>query len=1085
MDRAMGSVIFRAAVFAIIYWITVKIAVELVYPASKIALFWPPNAIAAAVLIFSHRRQWPVYLLAMAGAYFAARLPGGQLPLFVYVVFCAANLAEVLIVALVTRKLSEGSADREGIGRLLFVCALAAIPASLVSAVMAAAAVSAGVETAIFWKSGVGWFTGDLSGMLLTLPVLLSWFRAGVRPLRSFTLGRSAESLVLLMLLVGMGVAASTYKGDVFQVSLIFPYLVFPLLIWAGLRLDVRVATLAVLMVGLFAVGLTLLGQGPFSYQGISSFAEVVLMKVGLITIAMTTVILASVVSDRKEAEVSLRRSEKGLKDYAEASSDWFWAMDQDLRFIYMSDRVEIVTGVPVEYHIGKTRAELAGDQVESPAWEAHLKALERHVPFRGFHYPRIAPDGSIQHISTSGVPVFDDAGSFVGYHGVGSDVTDQVKAEEQRRTDVERLNFALQGMNDGVWDWNVVTGHVYFSPRLETMMGYQTGELAQDVNTWTSSVHADDLPKVLKVLKAHLEGEKESYETEHRVKTKTGDWLWILDRGRVVEWSKDAKPLRMVGGQTDISARKKAEEGLLHAKDEAEAANKAKSQFLSSMSHELRTPLNAVIGFGQLLDDPTNPLNQEQMSAVKHILDGGSHLLNLVNEVLELAEIESGNLALSIEPVSAQAIIAATMVMAESLGERYGVQVESEVAPDAALTIMADMTRAKQVLLNLLSNGVKYNRPAGSVSLDCTKLEGGWVRFSVTDTGPGIPEDRQDRLFRPFDRLGNSNSTIEGTGIGLTITKELVELMGGRIGFESTVGTGSTFWVEFPATDEAPARAAIVDEVPTAATLATSTAALSSQVRVFYIEDNPANADLMGLIVAKAPNLTLETAETAEDGLARIVMNPPDVILMDINLPGMDGIDATKVLKKNKITKDIPVIAVTANAMDHDVESAWDAGFETYITKPFQVSGVLEAIVRVSNKNGGAASPAGATPPVDKVDDITSMLSADALQIIANSRELLAEDYMDVLRSMFDAIPQLKEEIRNALAEGDAKSVESAAHRMKTNSATLGAMELSDWAQKVETAAKEGSQEVIPDYLAEIEKEYRRVVPAINKLLS
>ena len=530
----------------------------------------------------------------------------------------------------------------------------------------------------------------------------------------------------------------------------------------------------------------------------------------------------------------------------------------------------------------------------------------------------------------------------------------------------------------------------------------------------------------------------------------------------------------------------------LRDAKNVAEEANAAKSEFLSSMSHELRTPLNAILGFGQMLDDPANPLNKDQRLAMGHILDGGDHLLNLINEVLELAKIESGQLSMSIEPVAINTIVAPCILAAESLGTRFGISIENRISDADTTAIMADVTRCKQVLLNLISNAVKYNKPGGSVILDCTMTENKTLRFTVTDTGQGIAEKDFDKLFSPFERLSNVSGEIEGAGIGLTITKELVEYMGGEIGVTSTVGEGSTFWVDIPyAGDDVVEVDKIRARVSAHEVVATATESLNAPKSIYYIEDNPANVNLMNLIIKKAPNLTLSTAETAEEGLAAINKNPPDLILMDVNLPGMSGIEATRNLKQNKATAHIPVIAVSANAMNRDLEKAEDAGFLRYIIKPFKVDDVMNGIaaafgdvppsIELSGKELSAISNSPAADPAD----VSGILSASAVEVIQNTRAVLSDPYVDTLKNMFVTIPQLHEEMTSAIGEGDTEKVERLAHRIKSNSATLGAIELSEFARTAEYSAANDKMGELPDLLVEMDKEYARVTPAIEKLLN
>ena len=375
-------------------------------------------------------------------------------------------------------------------------------------------------------------------------------------------------------------------------------------------------------------------------------------------------------------------------------------------------------------------------------------------------------------------------------------------------------------------------------------------------------------------------------------------------------------------------------------AMEAAKSANAAKSAFLSSMSHELRTPLNAILGFAQILTSDSLPTTLTQKKEfANHILKSGRHLLTLINEILDLAKVESGTVNLSMEPVALDDMLGECRGMVEPMGQPRKIRMLFPNPTGAVL--MADRTRLKQVLLNLLSNAVKYNREMGAVVLDCKVVSPTRVRLSVQDTGHGLRPDQIDELFQPFNRLGQENGVEEGTGIGLVVTRRLVELMGGSIGVSSSVGVGTVFWIELELTEPVPsavgASVSRIRREPGLAPGVTHT--------LLYVEDNPANLKLVQEIVGFRDDLHLLSAPDAHLGIEMAKAHQPHMILMDINLPGMNGIDALHELRRDPRTSHIPVLALTANAMPRDIEKGIEAGFYRYLTKPINIDEFNEAI--------------------------------------------------------------------------------------------------------------------------------------------
>jgi len=554
--------------------------------------------------------------------------------------------------------------------------------------------------------------------------------------------------------------------------------------------------------------------------------------------------------------------------------------------------------------------------------------------------------DGNEYWVESTIVPFLNNKGKPYKYVSARTDVTELRKSEE-------RLYRSQSFANIGTWDWNVVTGELYWSERIGPLFGYKSNVPETTYDNFLAAIHPEDRQKVIDAVNNCVE-KGDEYNIEHRVVWPDGSVHWVLEKGNVLR-SENGAPLHMLGVVQDINQLKNTQENLIKARDEAEKANKAKSQFLSSMSHELRTPMNAILGFGQLLKIESDNINESQNENIDEIIKAGRHLLELINEVLDLSKIESGRIDLFMEDIALEDVMAESLQIISPLAQKREIEIEfkqagNEVSFDQFLdyqtSIKADRTRLRQILLNLLSNAVKYNRENGKIIIACESRKENKQRISITDTGAGLSKQQQEKLFTAFERMGAEQSEVEGSGIGLLITKKIVDLMEGEIGVNSEEGHGSTFWVELlgaglSSNMEGRNNNSEEDEL----NRGKKNIMLDNKKNVIYIEDNPANLRLVTQILSRSSGVELLTAPEPRLGIELAIEHLPDLILLDINLPGMNGYEVLSVLAQKEETKNIPVIAISANAMPQDLKKGREAGFTDYITKPIDVVELLETV--------------------------------------------------------------------------------------------------------------------------------------------
>jgi PAS domain S-box-containing protein len=560
-----------------------------------------------------------------------------------------------------------------------------------------------------------------------------------------------------------------------------------------------------------------------------------------------------------------------------------------------------------------------------------------------------IRKDGSRFPAVVSVTALRDDRGAIIGYLLIGTDNTARKQVEEEQKKLDQRLRdqqFYTRSLIESNIDALMTTDPrgiiTDVNKQMEALTGRTRDELigAPFKSYFTDPERAEAAIKLVLSEKKVSDFELTACALDGKKTEVSYNATTFYDRDRTLQG--------VFAAARDVTERKRNEQALLEtnaeletAKSAAEKANLAKSDFLSSMSHELRSPLNAILGFAQLMESATPAPTDSQKESIAQILRAGWHLLELINQVLDLAVIESGKVSMSPEPVSLGEVMSECRAMMEPEAQLRGVLMTFPRF-DTPVFVTADRTRLKQIVINLLSNAIKYNKEQGAVVVGCTASTPERTRISVSDTGAGLSPEKLAQLFQPFNRLGQEVAGVAGTGIGLVVTKRLAELMEGELGVESIPGTGSVFWCELASTT-APRLA--VDGPEAAGPVEPQVPAAARQSTVLYVEDNPANMKLVEQLIARRPDIRLLTAINGTSGIEVARASQPTLILMDINLPGISGLDAMRLLRKDPATAHIPVVALSANAMPRDVHSSLDAGFFRYLTKPIKVKEFMDTL--------------------------------------------------------------------------------------------------------------------------------------------
>ena len=640
-----------------------------------------------------------------------------------------------------------------------------------------------------------------------------------------------------------------------------------------------------------------------------------------------------------------LQESEERLAVTLNSIGDAVIATDAGGRVTRLNPLAERLTGWSFAEAAGRPVEEvfrIVNQETREPSTVPVMATLA-HGIVQGLanHTIVIARNGSECAIADSCAPIRDREGSVIGAVLVFRDVTSEHAIQRALADSAARIAAILNTVADGIITIDADSGTlVNTNAATERMFGYAAAEIVGN--------------NLQLLIPAFSGGDRNAFIEYCRQVEPTPDLAAAPEiegrrkDGSLFQLKIAASEMNLAGKHyyigvlRDNTARQRIEAERNLALETASRANSAKTDFLSAMSHELRTPLNAILGFAQLMESAAPPPSLTQKQGLDQILKAGWYLLELINEILDLTLIESGKATLSHEAVSATEVLRECRAMIEPQARERGIELRFGDL-ELAHFVVADRTRVKQVLINLLSNAIKYNRQHGTVSVECTALRPGRLRISIRDTGHGLTPAQVGQLFQPFNRLGQESGMRQGTGIGLVVTKRLIELMGGMIGVESSVGVGSLFWFELTLTD-APK---LAEAGAAGHSVMARPPALNGAARrtLLYVEDNPANLALVEQLITRRPDLALISAVDGILGIEAARRHQPALILMDINLPGIDGFEAMRLLRADAQTATIPIIALSANAMPRDVLRGVAAGFAAYLTKPIKVDQFMAAL--------------------------------------------------------------------------------------------------------------------------------------------
>ncbi len=720
-----------------------------------------------------------------------------------------------------------------------------------------------------------------------------------------------------------------------------------------------------------------------------------------------------------------LAESEERLALAARGTSDGIWDWDIKSNVVYFAPRFKQLLG----YEDGEMDNLFSEFEIRlhledhAPTMAAIKAHLEQQLPY-DVEYRLKCKDGAYRWFRARGSALHDGKGRPYRMAGSITDITEQKESNRALAQSQERFALAVRGTNDGIWDWDIRTNKVFFSPRWKNMVGYEDSELESTFAAFESLLHPEDHQRVLTALQEYLDGKSERYAVEFRFHHKDGTWRWILARGRALR-DEEGNPYRMAGSHTDVTEQKQAEEQLRQARLAAEAANRAKSAFLANMSHEIRTPMNGIIGMSELLLKMKMGATQQEYLVM--LKDSAESLLSLLNDVLDFSKIEAGKMEIDAQDFNLRDTIADTL---QALGVRAmqkKLTLTHEVAEDVPQVLMGDDGRLRQIMINLVGNAIKFT-DRGSIRvtarIESHEPEGTRLHFEIQDTGIGIAPEVQGRIFEAFTQAETTMTRrYGGTGLGLAICRDLVEMMNGRIWVESEIDQGSTFHFTTlfgtASGAELPPRANASPPLPPVVRL----------MNVLVVEDGRVN-QLVASKFLEERGHSVKVVENGREAIEAVRCEKFDAILMDVHMPEMNGYQATATIRQieARIGGHVPIIAMTANALKGDREQCLRSGMDGYVSKPVHAVELLRAVERYADGR------AVAKPRTDTDSDkrpkkrVFPAFNIEEFRASAGDAALAGE----LIKIYPEDSGKFLLAATQALAAGDAEALYEAAHSLK-----------------------------------------------------